>query len=389
MTVCSPMCGCGATSIGLPSLKVSGPKRSRKHHGPTRRRSRIGSAREIVRRAERHFAIRIRLELRRLAPSATHSSAATISERFDMVPALPSDPHPGSLAQPSAVWHDASRGHWLPPLDAAAPPGRRRGSGSRGLQKRQALRGCSEDLEGAVPELDGLGMWARLAAGLPRRTRQPLVRNHPVMPGRQPTAELLGPGRAYAMGDGLIVTHDSFLFMYSGAGAAQRAAPRCGGHRDSGCRCGWRSGREDARQRYPGRAPAVSARLLHPLAVTRSNMRATVPPAHEFAHGPVRWAGGRPLSPGRGPADDELIEPRGRTFLNSALHLAPSRRHARPAVLYRAVPGRRVRQRWPATGPQPLRRHRPPDRWPHTAGRRLSRRPLHRRAAAARGPGSR
>ena len=32
MTVCRPMCGCGATSIGLPSVNVNGPKRSRKHH---------------------------------------------------------------------------------------------------------------------------------------------------------------------------------------------------------------------------------------------------------------------------------------------------------------------------------------------------------------------
>ena len=44
-TVCNPMCGCGGTFIGFPWVKDSGPKRSRKHQGPTSRRSRIGSAR--------------------------------------------------------------------------------------------------------------------------------------------------------------------------------------------------------------------------------------------------------------------------------------------------------------------------------------------------------
>jgi len=33
---------------------------------------------------------------------------------------------------------------------------------------------------------------------------------------------------------------------------------------------------KDARQRYPGRAPILSARLHHPLAVIKSKMRATV-----------------------------------------------------------------------------------------------------------------
>src|SRR5438034_6464537 len=42
-----PMCGCGATSIGLPSTNDNGPYRSRKHHGPTIRRCRTGSARRM------------------------------------------------------------------------------------------------------------------------------------------------------------------------------------------------------------------------------------------------------------------------------------------------------------------------------------------------------
>src|SRR5215813_10346479 len=47
LAVCKPMCGCGATSIGLDSLKECGPKRSRKHHAPTSRFCRTGSALRI------------------------------------------------------------------------------------------------------------------------------------------------------------------------------------------------------------------------------------------------------------------------------------------------------------------------------------------------------
>lgn len=46
-TVCSPMCGCGATSIGLPEANERGPKPSRKHQGPIIRRPRVGSRRRI------------------------------------------------------------------------------------------------------------------------------------------------------------------------------------------------------------------------------------------------------------------------------------------------------------------------------------------------------
>ena len=48
LTVCIPMCGCGATSSGFASVKERGPKRSRKHHAPTSRFCRIGSALRIV-----------------------------------------------------------------------------------------------------------------------------------------------------------------------------------------------------------------------------------------------------------------------------------------------------------------------------------------------------
>src|SRR5688572_30136365 len=78
------MCGCGATSIGLPLLNVNGPKRSRKHHGPIIRRSLIGSALEIVSDPRLNSRFWYDSSRGRLAPSATHSSADTSSERFDM-----------------------------------------------------------------------------------------------------------------------------------------------------------------------------------------------------------------------------------------------------------------------------------------------------------------
>src|SRR6266516_4480366 len=43
------MCGCGATSIGLPEAKLIGPKRSKKHQGPIMRRSRTGKILRTVR----------------------------------------------------------------------------------------------------------------------------------------------------------------------------------------------------------------------------------------------------------------------------------------------------------------------------------------------------
>jgi hypothetical protein len=43
------MWGCGATSIGLPDEKVSGPYESRKHQAPTSRRWLRGSRRRIGR----------------------------------------------------------------------------------------------------------------------------------------------------------------------------------------------------------------------------------------------------------------------------------------------------------------------------------------------------
>ena len=67
-------------------LNVSGPKRSRKHHGPTRCRSLIGSARATA--SAPRFTSRFGYDSswRWLAPSAMHSSADTVSDRFDMVP---------------------------------------------------------------------------------------------------------------------------------------------------------------------------------------------------------------------------------------------------------------------------------------------------------------
>ena len=83
LTETSPMCGCGATSIGLLLLKVSGPKRSRKHHGPTRRLCLTGSAREYRHIFEAEFAVRIGLARAESAPGATHVSAATGLDRRD------------------------------------------------------------------------------------------------------------------------------------------------------------------------------------------------------------------------------------------------------------------------------------------------------------------
>src|SRR5689334_18578097 len=84
VTVCSPICGCGATSIGLPSVKDSGPKRSRKHHGPTRRLSFTGSAREMVNEPRLNSRFGYDCSSRPAAPSATHVSADTISLRLDI-----------------------------------------------------------------------------------------------------------------------------------------------------------------------------------------------------------------------------------------------------------------------------------------------------------------
>ncbi len=84
VTVCRPMCGCGATSIGLASANVNGPKRSRKHQGPTRRRSLMGSAREIanVPRASSRFGYASSRGAD--APSARHDSAKVDSGCSDI-----------------------------------------------------------------------------------------------------------------------------------------------------------------------------------------------------------------------------------------------------------------------------------------------------------------
>ena len=50
--------------------------------------------------------------------------------------------------------------------------------------------------------------------------------------------------------------------------------------------------RKDARQRYPGRAPALSARLHHPLALIKSKMRATVRTCLRFACVARNWPRG-------------------------------------------------------------------------------------------------
>ena len=223
-------------------------------------------------------------------------------------------------------------------LDGFASRSRHLGVGSCGLQKRQALCGFSQDLRGALPQLDRLGVGTSIVAALPRGTRQSLVRNHSVVPGRQPTTELHGTGRPYAMGDGLIVAQlasphvqrcergvtsrarpggDRNLYVLDerapqrfplGAGrssgalrpasdssrphhqvvalpaAASESATRGRWYQTMGDAlindsslhgCGWHSSREGARQRYPGRAPALSARA-HPPGLTRSNMRATL-----------------------------------------------------------------------------------------------------------------
>jgi len=107
------------------------------------------------------------------------------------------------------------------------PPARRcrhHGIGGGGFQKRQPLCGFPEQRRSVLPELDRLGVGTRIVAALPGGTRQPLVRNHPVMPGRQSTTELHGTRRPGAIGNGLIVTHNSLL-VYSTAGAAWLAAP--------------------------------------------------------------------------------------------------------------------------------------------------------------------
>src|SRR5262245_52462816 len=84
VTVCSPMCGCGATSIGLPSVNESGPKRSRKHHGPTSRLSLTGSAREIASEPRLNSRLGYDSSACPVAPSATHASADTDSTRLDI-----------------------------------------------------------------------------------------------------------------------------------------------------------------------------------------------------------------------------------------------------------------------------------------------------------------
>ena len=48
VSVCSPMCGCGGTSITFTPSWYTGPKTSMKHHGPTSRRSRRGRSRRTV-----------------------------------------------------------------------------------------------------------------------------------------------------------------------------------------------------------------------------------------------------------------------------------------------------------------------------------------------------
>src|SRR4029434_278287 len=84
VTVCRPMCGCGATSIGLPSVNDSGPKRSRKHHGPISRLSFTGSARHTLNEPTASSRLRNDCRSRPSAPSAVHASADTCSLRFDI-----------------------------------------------------------------------------------------------------------------------------------------------------------------------------------------------------------------------------------------------------------------------------------------------------------------
>src|SRR3954471_21486941 len=48
VTVCRPVCGCGATCMPGRPLTSSGPKWSTKHHAPTIRRCRCGSSRRMV-----------------------------------------------------------------------------------------------------------------------------------------------------------------------------------------------------------------------------------------------------------------------------------------------------------------------------------------------------
>ncbi len=273
--------------------------------------------------AQRHFAVRIRLEL---SPAGAERDALLRGHdlrpfRHGSSPPLGSAPRffstaLGGLArrQPRPLVATARRCRPSWPTPRQWQPWSSETSGAPRL-----LRG-SRGRRARARRTRHVGTPRRRAAA----TNAPASRAQPSGHARK-TADGRAPRPRSSLCDGRWLDSDSRLIPFHvqrcGRGATSRAPMwRSQG---LGCRCGWRSGREDARQRYPGRAPAVSARLLHPLAVTRSNMRATVPPAHEFAHGPVRWAGGRPLSPGRGPADDELIEPRGRTFLNSALHLAP------------------------------------------------------------------
>src|SRR5690349_3938439 len=49
VTVCRPMCGCGPMRMPGALARSTGPKWSRKHHAPTMRRPRVGSARRTRR----------------------------------------------------------------------------------------------------------------------------------------------------------------------------------------------------------------------------------------------------------------------------------------------------------------------------------------------------
>jgi hypothetical protein len=137
-----------------------------------------------------------------------------------------------------------------PLLDRSGSGSPHRGVDRRGLQKRQALCGLAQDLEGALPEVDRLGVGTGIVAGLPRRTRPPLVCDHPVMPRRQATTEFHCIDRPDAMGDGLIGTHDSLLLTADGTAAeSTRASDTLAARRPFGT-------------------------LRHPPALTTSNMRA-------------------------------------------------------------------------------------------------------------------
>ena len=90
-----------------------------------------------------------------------------------------------------------------------------------------------------------------------RRTRQSLVRNHSVMPGRQPTAQLQGTGRPYAIGDSLIVTQlASPHVQRCERGVTSRARP--GGDRNLYVLD------ERAPQRFPLGAGRSSGRFFRP-----------------------------------------------------------------------------------------------------------------------------